>query len=79
MSPSARRGPGRASATSTASISTRSRVVDRDRVLARLDERRNSLVHEYGRVNDEIVFETVRGRLEDFDTFKREVLAFLKK
>ena len=54
-------------------------MVDRDRVLARLDERRNSLVHEYGRFNDEIVFETVRGRLEDFDAFKREVLAFLRK
>ena len=54
-------------------------MVDRDRVLARLDERRNSLVHEYGRVNDELVFETVRGRLGDFDAFKGEVLAFLQR
>src|SRR6266567_7430327 len=37
-SPSARRGPGRASATFTASTSTKSCVVDRDRVLAKLDE-----------------------------------------
>jgi len=26
-----------------------------------------NLVHEYGRVNDDIVFETVRHRLDDFD------------
>jgi len=47
--------------------------------LRRMKGLRNLLVHEYGRVNDEIVFETVRGRLEDFDAFKREVLAFLRK
>ncbi len=40
---------------------------------------RNLLVHEYGRINDELVFETVHGRLEDFDAFKGEVLAFLKR
>jgi len=39
---------------------------------------RNLLVHEYGRVDDEIVFETVRERLGDFDAFKREILAFLR-
>jgi len=40
---------------------------------------RNLLVHEYGRINDKLVFETVHGRLEDFDAFKGEVLAFLKR
>src|SRR5712692_1893856 len=162
-SPSARRGPGRASATFIASTSTRSCVVDRDRVLAKLDELegylgelrvvapdrfegyqrtetkracerliqvsveavidicallvvglrlglpgeeddlferlsrhgtvsgpmaatlrhmkglRNLLVHEYRRINDELVFEAVHGRLGDFDAFKGEVLAFLKR
>ena len=39
---------------------------------------RNLLVHEYGRINDEIVFETVRGRLGDFDAFRNEILAFLR-
>ncbi|MDP2626193.1 MAG: DUF86 domain-containing protein [Candidatus Rokubacteria bacterium] len=47
--------------------------------LRRMKGLRNILVHEYGRVNDEIVFETVRGRLEDFDTFRAEIIAFLKK
>ena len=47
--------------------------------IRRMKGLRNLLVHEYGRVNDEIVFETVRGRLGDFDAFKREVLAFLRK
>ena len=40
---------------------------------------RNLLVHEYGRINDEIVFDTVHRRLGDFDTFKREILAFLRQ
>ena len=47
-------------------------------VLKRMKGLRNLLVHEYGRVNDELVFEAVRHRLGDFETFKREVLAFLR-
>ena len=47
--------------------------------LRRMKGLRNLLVQEYGRINDEIVFETVRGRLADFDAFKREVLTFLKR
>ena len=40
---------------------------------------RNILVHEYGRVDDEIVFRTVSTRLGDFTDFKREILEALKK
>jgi uncharacterized protein YutE (UPF0331/DUF86 family) len=40
---------------------------------------RNLLVHEYGRVNDEIVFETITHQLGDFEAFKREVLDFLRR
>jgi uncharacterized protein YutE (UPF0331/DUF86 family) len=39
---------------------------------------RNLLVYEYGRVDDELVFETVRDRLAEFGTFRREVLDFLR-
>lgn len=39
---------------------------------------RNILVHKYGVVNDEIVFEMLSERLEDFEKFKEEVLSFLK-
>lgn len=46
--------------------------------LRRMKGLRNLLVHEYGRINDEIVFETVRGRLGDFDAFRNEILAFLR-
>lgn len=46
--------------------------------LRRMKGLRNLLVHEYGRVNDALVFETVRTRLDDFATFKREVLTFLR-
>ena len=47
--------------------------------LRRMKGLRNLLVHEYGRVNDRIVFEVVSQRLGDFDVFKGEVLAFLRK
>jgi uncharacterized protein YutE (UPF0331/DUF86 family) len=39
---------------------------------------RNLLVHEYGRIDDRLVFEMVRARLGGFDAFKAEVLAFLR-
>ena len=47
--------------------------------LRRMKGLRNLLIHEYGRINDKLVFETVHGRLEDFDALKGEVLAFLKR
>jgi uncharacterized protein YutE (UPF0331/DUF86 family) len=40
---------------------------------------RNLLVHEYERLDDEIVFETLTHRLGDFEAFKREVLDFLRR
>lgn len=45
--------------------------------LRRMKGLRNLLVHEYGRVSDRIVFETIRDRLGDFDTCKREILDYL--
>lgn len=47
-------------------------------ILKRMRGLRNILVHEYGRINDALVFEAVQRRLGDFDAFKREVLAFLR-
>ena len=46
--------------------------------LRRMKGMGNLLVHEYGRIDDELVFETVRDRLADFGTFRREVLEFLR-
>jgi uncharacterized protein YutE (UPF0331/DUF86 family) len=46
--------------------------------LRRMKGLRNLLVHEYARIDDALVFETASRRLGDFDTFKREVLAFLR-
>lgn len=40
---------------------------------------RNVLVHQYGRVDDSMVFDTLRARLGDFDAFKREVLGCLQE
>lgn len=46
--------------------------------LRRMKGLRNILVHEYGRVNDALVFEAIQTRLGDFAAFKGEVLAFLR-
>ena len=46
--------------------------------LKRMKGCRNILVHEYGRVEDEIIFETVSMRLGDFDEFKREITVALR-
>ena len=42
--------------------------------LRRMRGCRNILVHEYGRVSDPIVFDTIRKNLDDFDQFARAVL-----
>jgi uncharacterized protein YutE (UPF0331/DUF86 family) len=47
-------------------------------MLRRMRGCRNILVHQYGKVSDPIVFETVRERLSDFDRFAREVLEALQ-
>ena len=39
---------------------------------------RNILVHKYGEVDDEIVFEMLSEKLEDFDIFKKEILSYVK-
>jgi uncharacterized protein YutE (UPF0331/DUF86 family) len=40
---------------------------------------RNILVHEYGRVDNALVFETIHQHLGDFEVFASEVLAFLRR
>ncbi|MGH7311190.1 MAG: type VII toxin-antitoxin system HepT family RNase toxin [Candidatus Rokuibacteriota bacterium] len=50
----------------------------RDR-LRRMKGLRNILVHEYGRIDDRIVYEVVTGGLGDFDAFKDAALAALRK
>jgi uncharacterized protein YutE (UPF0331/DUF86 family) len=40
---------------------------------------RNILVHEYGEVDDQIVYKAVKTRSGDFDGFKREILKALEK
>ena len=47
-------------------------------VLKRMKGCRNILVHEYARVNDEIIFEAVSAKVGDFDDFRREVIAGLE-
>jgi uncharacterized protein YutE (UPF0331/DUF86 family) len=47
-------------------------------LLRRMKRMRNILVHEYGRVDNALVFEAVEQHRGDFDTFTREILAFLR-
>jgi uncharacterized protein YutE (UPF0331/DUF86 family) len=39
---------------------------------------RNILVHEYGRIDDQLVYELLQNKLEDFDTFKHEILEAIR-
>jgi len=39
---------------------------------------RNILVHEYARIDDRMVYEVARSRLGDFETFKEQILRYLK-
>jgi uncharacterized protein YutE (UPF0331/DUF86 family) len=39
---------------------------------------RNILVHEYGHVDDMIVYEVLQNNLNDFEIFKREILQAIK-
>ena len=38
---------------------------------------RNILVYEYGRVDDKIVYETLKNKLGDFEAFKKEIVRAL--
>jgi len=48
------------------------------KVLNNMKGFRNILVHKYGIVNDELVFENLSEKLEDFEKFKEEILKFIK-
>lgn len=48
-------------------------------LLSKMKGMRNILVHKYGEVEDELVFESISQELEDFDKFKEEILSFIKK
>jgi uncharacterized protein YutE (UPF0331/DUF86 family) len=43
-------------------------------ILKRMKALRNILVHEYGRIDNRIVYEVVENKLHDFQKFKQEVL-----
>jgi uncharacterized protein YutE (UPF0331/DUF86 family) len=46
--------------------------------LRRMKGFRNILVHEYGGIDDRIVYEVIQSRLDDFEAFKREILQALQ-
>ena len=48
------------------------------KILIDMKSFRNILVHKYGVVDDELVFEMIDERLGDFNSFKKEILLFLE-
>jgi len=48
-------------------------------ILSNMKGFRNILVHKYGIVNDELVFEMLSEKLGDFGKFKEKILTFLNK
>ncbi len=50
---------------------------DMKETLKKIKGFRNLLVHEYGRVDDEIVYDMVRNKLNDFTDFKKEIITVL--
>lgn len=49
------------------------------KTLRRMKGFRNILVHEYGRVDDRIVFDIIANRMSDFNMFKSEILKALQR
>lgn len=47
-------------------------------VLRKMKGLRNILVHEYGRVNDQIIYEIVKSELRDFENFTEEIRQALR-
>jgi len=39
---------------------------------------RNILVHEYGRIDDQLVYDVLQTKLDDFEAFKREILEAIR-
>jgi uncharacterized protein YutE (UPF0331/DUF86 family) len=50
-----------------------------EKILIGMKGLRNILVHKYGEVDDEIVYEILTDKLTDFEKFKEEILRFLKE
>ena len=48
--------------------------MDKDRFLSKMKGFRNILVHKYGIVDNELVFEFLSNELDDFEKFKQEIL-----
>ena len=52
---------------------------DMAKILIKMKGLRNLLVHKYGVIDDEEIFEILTEKLGDFDSFKEEVLGIVKK
>lgn len=50
-----------------------------EETLKKIKAFRNILVREYGRIDDNIVYEVAHSKLNDFEAFKREILQAISK
>jgi uncharacterized protein YutE (UPF0331/DUF86 family) len=46
--------------------------------LKRMKGLRNILVHEYGRIDDRLVYDVLKNKIEDFDAIRKEIVAAVK-
>lgn len=58
----------------------KSKVITKEtkEILKAMKGMKNILVHRYGEIDDELVFQKLKHNLSDFETFKKEILEFLK-
>ncbi|MBS3141731.1 DUF86 domain-containing protein [Candidatus Woesearchaeota archaeon] len=56
------------------------KIIDKNtqNILIKMKGFRNILVHRYGEIEDELVFEFLNENLSDFDKFKEEILKIIK-
>lgn len=58
----------------------KNKIIPQDMVLVLKEMRgfRNILIHEYTALNDELVYNSLKTKLNDFEKFKREIMPSLK-
>lgn len=47
--------------------------------LKRMKGFRNIIVHEYGRIDDRLVYDVLKNNIEDFDVIRKEIVAAVKR
>ncbi|MFW6282523.1 MAG: type VII toxin-antitoxin system HepT family RNase toxin [Minisyncoccales bacterium] len=59
----------------------RKKIISKDlkKIILEMKGFRNIIVHKYGEVDDELVFEILSEKISDFDKFRKEIIEYLNK